>query len=123
MIRQPPSSHLSEPLFPNTPLFRSRKSATAPFGWQFSARRDLARRANRFKSLRERKGKGSSDGFRPHRPAEALAGPRARVRRAQDPPRRRSEEHTSELQSLMRISYAGFCLKKKQIHTHNMYTT
>src|SRR3546814_6198023 len=30
------------------------------------------------------------------------------------PPRRRSEEHTSELQSLMRISYAVFCLKKKK---------
>src|SRR3546814_7036949 len=32
----------------------------------------------------------------------------------------RSEEHTSELQSLMRISYAVFCLKKKKIKTHNM---
>src|SRR3546814_10140078 len=31
-------------------------------------------------------------------------------------PRERSEEHTSELQSLMRISYAVFCLKKKKIH-------
>src|SRR3546814_2997343 len=31
----------------------------------------------------------------------------------------RSEEHTSELQSLMRTSYAVFCLKKKRIHTHN----
>src|SRR3546814_7368176 len=31
----------------------------------------------------------------------------------------RSEEHTSELQSLMRISYAVFCLKKKKNHTHN----
>src|SRR3546814_3786601 len=30
----------------------------------------------------------------------------------------RSEEHTSELQSLMRISYAVFCLKKKKIRTH-----
>src|SRR3546814_8955116 len=30
----------------------------------------------------------------------------------------RSEEHTSELQSLMRISYAVFCLKKKKYHTH-----
>src|SRR3546814_5001533 len=30
----------------------------------------------------------------------------------------RSEEHTSELQSLMRISYAVFCLKKKNIHIH-----
>src|SRR3546814_8094341 len=38
----------------------------------------------------------------------------------------RSEEHTSELQSLMRISYAVFCLKKKHIRmtsTHLMYTT
>src|SRR3546814_2869757 len=32
---------------------------------------------------------------------------------------RRSEEHTSELQSLMRISYAVFCLKKKKKHTYN----
>src|SRR3546814_4008636 len=31
----------------------------------------------------------------------------------------RSEEHTSELQSLMRISYAVFCLKKKHTHTYN----
>src|SRR3546814_5471542 len=47
--------------------------------------------------------------------------------------RNRSEEHTSELQSLMRISYAVFCLKKKndthmhstlrQIHTYNMIYT
>src|SRR3546814_8931332 len=32
---------------------------------------------------------------------------------------KRSEEHTSELQSLMRISYAVFCLKKKQQHRHH----
>src|SRR3546814_6925352 len=37
-------------------------------------------------------------------------------------PRNRSEEHTSELQSLMRISYAVFCLKKKKInHEHITY--
>src|SRR3546814_10590179 len=36
----------------------------------------------------------------------------------------RSEEHTSELQSLMRISYAVFCLKKKKHHqSHNLYKT
>src|SRR3546814_4426229 len=35
--------------------------------------------------------------------------------------RRRSEEHTSELQSLMRISYAVFCLKKKKINTNETY--
>src|SRR3546814_5858790 len=36
------------------------------------------------------------------------------------PQSERSEEHTSELQSLMRISYAVFCLKKKNITTHKM---
>src|SRR3546814_2539344 len=36
--------------------------------------------------------------------------------------RSRSEEHTSELQSLMRISYAVFCLKKKKPHTPNTRT-
>src|SRR3546814_1290064 len=35
----------------------------------------------------------------------------------------RSEEHTSELQSLMRISYAVFCLKKKTTHRHYNYHT
>src|SRR3546814_2982050 len=34
---------------------------------------------------------------------------------------KRSEEHTSELQSLMRISYAVFCLQKKKIIVHNQY--
>src|SRR3546814_9685309 len=34
---------------------------------------------------------------------------------------RRSEEHTSELQSLMRSSYAVFCLKKKNLQTNNKY--
>src|SRR3546814_8123268 len=36
--------------------------------------------------------------------------------------RRRSEEHTSELQSLMRISYAVFCLKKKKQHINTPHT-
>src|SRR3546814_7073470 len=44
-----------------------------------------------------------------HRFGERLAGVERR-----GPERRRSEEHTSELQSLMRISYAVFCLKKKK---------
>src|SRR3546814_2886162 len=44
-----------------------------------------------------------------------------RLRAARSP---RSEEHTSELQSLMRISYAVFCLKKKKkTNTYNDYTT
>src|SRR3546814_4260948 len=47
-------------------------------------------------------------------------GNRCRWRRAASsrPPGTRSEEHTSELQSLMRISYAVFCLKKKKTHKH-----
>src|SRR3546814_3822954 len=38
-----------------------------------------------------------------------------------EPSMRRSEEHTSELQSLMRISYAVFCLKKKKNHKSTTY--
>src|SRR3546814_6046410 len=44
---------------------------------------------------------------------QACGGRRARLRYS----KRRSEEHTSELQSLMRISYAVFCLKKKKNYT------
>src|SRR3546814_1407320 len=44
-------------------------------------------------------------------PAEAIAGYESGVAAADDRADARSEEHTSELQSLMRISYAGFCLK------------
>src|SRR3546814_3823267 len=52
---------------------------------------------------------------RVHRPR------RRRRRKAETGPKQRSEEHTSELQSLMRISYAVFCLKKKKTHqnTHD----
>src|SRR3546814_6532237 len=47
----------------------------------------------------------------------------APLAKAGRPAQRRSEEHTSELQSLMRISYAVFCLKKKtrQIHSADSY--
>src|SRR3546814_8106067 len=51
---------------------------------------------------------------RPCRPGHRFG---AQVLREHDRLRLRSEEHTSELQSLMRISYAVFCLKKKNIHT------
>src|SRR3546814_3827643 len=66
----------------------------------------------------------SLNGVRLHRFSPALAGlpvfavgdHSARYARAQGYRRVRSEEHTSELQSLMRISYAVFCLKKKKQH-------
>src|SRR3546814_9899409 len=51
-------------------------------------------------------------------PAELLGSFVRSVTGGDNAPRKRSEEHTSELQSLMRISYAVFCLKKKKrIHT------
>src|SRR3546814_7432717 len=49
----------------------------------------------------------------PGQPARDVVGRRLRGRQADDREQVRSEEHTSELQSLMRISYAVFCLKKK----------
>src|SRR3546814_10204892 len=52
-------------------------------------------------------------------PEQALSEPVNPIVYYIDPTR--SEEHTSELQSLMRISYAAFCLKKKQ--THYKHTT
>src|SRR3546814_679175 len=87
MIRRPPRSTRTDTLFPYTTLVRSGRQLYAAA----SARRCLA--------CRRRRG----------RRAQARHGA---VRRHQgfDP---RSEEHTSELQSLMRISYAVFCLKKK----------
>src|SRR3546814_3765287 len=49
---------------------------------------------------------------------EISAQPGSRAAGRQDRISARSEEHTSELQSLMRISYAVFCLKKKKYYTH-----
>src|SRR3546814_6491149 len=100
MIRRPPRSTRTDTLFPYTPLFRS---------WPHHR---------------------GAPALRPQRPAPPLAGSAARDgaaarggtgrhRRADRRQRRlRSEEHTSELQSLMRISYAVFCLKKKNTKQH-----
>src|SRR3546814_8693530 len=59
--------------------------------------------------------RSSPVGLRAH-PASPMPPPSARTF---PPCPRRSEEHTSELQSLMRISYAVFCLKKKKTNTNN----
>src|SRR3546814_3868616 len=50
--------------------------------------------------------------------ARAVSPARRRLPASMNSFDQRSEEHTSELQSLMRISYAVFCLKKTQTHTH-----
>src|SRR3546814_968302 len=94
MIRRPPRSTRTDTLFPYTTLFRSRQGVA---GWR--ARRNLCAR---------RTGFGRIQGTQRTRRAGLVPDPRRRLARQGDP-----EEHTSELQSLMRISYAVFCLKKK----------
>src|SRR3546814_2588239 len=89
MIRRPPRSTRTDTLFPYTTLFRSvPRSGCRPGG---AAARTAAGRAR-------------EAGHRAF-PARSTASSR---------PAGRSEEHTSELQSLMRISDAVFCLKKKR---------
>src|SRR3546814_6884574 len=94
MIRRPPRATRTDTLFPYTTLFRSGLERVG-FVCQRAADGD-ARRGDAGEQI----GAGGGDG----------------VGRGGD----RSEEHTSELQSLMRISYAVFCLKKKnKIKTYN----
>src|SRR3546814_3804086 len=100
MIRRPPRSTRTDTLFPYTTLFRS---AVPP------AQASLGRRAERGARPAA---SGQAEGRR--RPPAAARRPRRPLGRHLGwTPDRRSEEHTSELQSLMRISYAVFCLKKK----------
>src|SRR3546814_6742269 len=90
MIRRPPRSTRTDTLFPYTTLFRS--------AFQTGART----------------GAGTID---PASCAPLLIGAMNAAQPGQeDEAALRSEEHTSELQSLMRISYAVFCLKKKRRH-------
>src|SRR3546814_4169413 len=85
MIRRPPRSTRTDTLFPYTTLFRSIEAAGSRCVWTMQA-----------------SGKAASRASMPPSYSRMLPG------------RMRSEEHTSELQSLMRISYAVFCLKKKK---------
>src|SRR3546814_10169738 len=97
MIRRPPRSTRTDTLFPYTTLFRSRQVDPAATGK--SSR--TACHAPIPLTLQTR---------RPLLPARSMHAGR----------QERSEEHTSELQSLMRISYAVFCLKKKIILNYNI---
>src|SRR3546814_2842341 len=107
MIRRPPRSTRTDTLFPYTPLFRS---ARADLRWRH--RRSLGRTPGEDVRLLvvgdagERSLRGTADGGAPSPEGRAPGAFRSLASR--------SEEHTSELQSLMRISYAVFCLKKKK---------
>src|SRR3546814_2348279 len=108
MIRRPPRSTRTDTLFPYTTLFRSLVAPIAVhhqlalhqyFAVVGDADRDVL--------------KGRADRVHANPGAGAVAGNHRRRLGL------RSEEHTSELQSLMRISYAVFCLKKKKPKTKN----
>src|SRR3546814_9713325 len=109
MIRRPPRSTRTDTLFPYTTLFRSpdRRSRDG-----HGAVGDLLRCDLRLGSRDDRGDRQDHD------PGDGAARlpPSVSVRevRVIVPSASRSEEHTSELQSLMRISYAVFCLKKKK---------
>src|SRR3546814_9737619 len=106
MIRRPPRSTRTDTLFPYTTLFRSRHVQIL----------EEARLVAVTKGF---------EGRRPHTSCE-LTDEGANMHSRWAFPRGcgRSEEHTSELQSLMRISYAVFCLKKKKnIITSQNYRT
>src|SRR3546814_5431188 len=84
----------------------------------------LGRRVGQYKVFGDRRRRKAlaMDGDGKFGKAMSLRAPRSEqpdVRRPGDRARDRSEEHTSELQSLMRISYAVFCLKKKIHSTTN----
>src|SRR3546814_5120543 len=92
MIRRPPRSTRTDTLFPYTTLFRS----------------------DREDHQRQQRG-GTDHAEREVGGAGAVHGaPNPKDSRMRPASADRSEEHTSELQSLMRISYAVFCLKKKK---------
>src|SRR3546814_2572073 len=137
MIRRPPRSTRTDPLFPYTTLFRSIRDGTSlerevqaagedteTFLVRILARRDEQERIRgavlAFIDITKRKRAearlaGTVSELN-HRLRNVLAGAQAMVRQsaASATSVARSEEHTSELQSLMRISYAVFCLQKKK---------
>src|SRR3546814_1244685 len=109
MRRRPPRSTRTDTLFPYTTLFRSHPLEYRRHIAAGGAERDAGRaRAGLYPRLyvvdpAVPHDAGVSQFPRGARTADVVA----------DRWRRRSEEHTSELQSLMRLSYAVFCLKKK----------
>src|SRR3546814_1613493 len=109
MIRRPPRSTRTDTLFPYTTLFRSEPIATTVAG------EEPLRAAN----IMQAKTPAMAS---PPRNEPTTAMEKRMMRCATPPVDRkadRSEEHTSELQSLMRISYAVFCLKKKKNTVNN----
>src|SRR3546814_9386110 len=110
MIRRPPRSTRTDTLFPYTTLFRSARLAAARNPHAAGARCTAAAVAH------------PSPAYR-HLALVMVVAAGTRQQRGRTMAERRrprSEEHTSELQSLMRISYAVFCLKKTKSKHHSI---
>src|SRR3546814_9089040 len=120
MIRRPPKSTRTDTLFPYTTLFRSSKGVASPaLKSALAPPLDYIEGAKKTHSkINELAGGGAS----PAMTHPCVTSYDAPLRHSWQS---RSEEHTSELQSLMRISYAVFCLKKKKNkqNTHQRPTT
>src|SRR3546814_1709674 len=118
MIRRPPRSTRTDTLFPYTTLFRSTRRWQRCCRWLVGLSPSLlpAHPATALHSTEP-----ALHPPLPTAPAEVLrscANWRMPGQTSISGRARRSEEHTSELQSLMRISYAVFCLKKKNNNTY-----
>src|SRR3546814_1524205 len=122
MIRRPPRSTRTDTLLPYATLFRSAPPGRAPSSASIGRGRDRRRGIHGRDEGPRAAGRSRRDRWRraeaDRRPGSARRGRERRLLPPAhgDPRRPRSEEHTSELQSLMRISYAVFCLKKKIKH-------
>src|SRR3546814_4483173 len=119
MIRRPPRTTRTDTLFPYSPLFRSEPDRMVAAA-RFEGARDVGKVEDdtAVGCVMRRGGAGTGGGT-------AIAGCQRAHRLGKPLPDLvlfRSEEHTSELQSLMRISYAVFCLKKKKTRKHKYKT-
>src|SRR3546814_5157319 len=116
MIRRPPRSTRTDTLFPYTTLFRSR--GIEPVERAVAERIDLDGIDERssLRLLDRFAVGGAHPGYRRRGASNSVMERSSKCWRRghSDWGRPRSEEHTSELQSLMRISYAVFCLTKKK---------
>src|SRR3546814_8920216 len=115
MIRRPPRSTRTDTLFPYTTLFRSQERYVLSGFPIFDSQGTLVGYRGKAAAIaarapRDAQRRGEQQSAYAHKFGQ-------RLDRALRQPLGRSEEHTSELQSLMRISYAVFCLKKKK-HTN-----
>src|SRR3546814_9218901 len=123
MIRQPPRSTRTDTLLPYTPLFRSLLApafALLDFVPSLVEPEDVGRSGDKPVGEEGLDVLGAQPFDVEGVAADEMLQALERLRRADQP---RSEEHTSELQSLMRISYAVFCWKKKKTKTITKHCT